>query len=201
MDWENQYLINVTPWEKGEPAPPLDEWLERNGREISGRVLVPGCGLGHDCRALAEHSGANEIIGLDISPEAVRRAGEFPVIGTERYEVGDLFDLEPDHLGSYDWVWEHTCFCAIEPGLRNDYVEAVWSALRPGGTLLAVFYLNPYDDEHRPGGGPPHGATSEEIRERFEGSGRFRAIESYIPAVAYEGREGREQMTRFERLG
>ncbi len=64
MDWESHYQTGDMPWEKGAPAPPLSEWLSKN--KIHGRVLVPGCGSGHDVRELAR-AGA-EPIGLDLAP-------------------------------------------------------------------------------------------------------------------------------------
>jgi SAM-dependent methyltransferase len=201
MDWEQHYLDEHTPWDKGAAAPPLLEWIEVNPDAISGRVLVPGCGLGHDCRALASETGAENVIGIDISPEAVKRAEQEEKTGTERYEVADLFDLEREHRESNDWIWEHTCFCAIEPELRDAYVEAVHGALKPGGNLLAVFYLDPYDEEHPRGGGPPHGCSLEELEQRFVKSGRFEELESYVPEKAYVGREGLERVIRYRRIG
>ena len=110
-DWEGSYGRGETPWDKGAPSPGLVAYLAEN--EVRGRVLVPGCGLGHDVRALAR--GGAEVEGLDISPTAVARAREFPPAGSEKYRHGDLFALERDLVGAFDWVWEHTCFCAIEP--------------------------------------------------------------------------------------
>lgn len=199
VNWDQQYEIKETPWDKGAPAPPLLEWLAAHPGEMAGRVFVPGCGLGHDVRVLATCPGVEVVIGFDISPKAVELARSYPVAGVEIYETGDLFALEPPHRGAYDWVWEHTCFCAIDPGLRDAYVEAVHAALVPGGSLLGVFYMNPYDDDHRPGGGPPHGSTLDELRERFTGSGKFRLFEDYVPTRSYPGREGLEHVLHFVR--
>ena len=49
-DWNAAYRLGDTPWDKGYAAPPLIEFLKR--QSISGCVLVPGCGAGHDVRAL-----------------------------------------------------------------------------------------------------------------------------------------------------
>ena len=90
-DWEQCYRDGETPWDKGSPAPPLLELIERHGVELwgGGPVLVPGCGLGHNVRALA----ANGIpaLGLDISPTAVEMAREQAAEGA-CYEVGDFLD-------------------------------------------------------------------------------------------------------------
>lgn len=199
-DWDQHYQNGHTPWEKGAPAPPLLEWLEANPDTISGTLLVPGCGLGHDSRALARRTAAESIVGIDISQTAVEKAHSFEKIGPETYLVADLFNLPDEYNSAYDWVWEHTCFCAIDPELRGSYVDAVWNCLKPGGTLLAVFYLDPYDEDHGPGQGPPHGSTVYEIKSRFAHSGKFRIDDLYVPKRSYAGREGRETVARMTRL-
>lgn len=198
-DWEELYQERSTPWDKGRAAPPLLEWIDGNPATLGGRILVPGSGRGHDVRALAALSAVTEVIGLDLSPTAVAAARAVDGSGREHHLVGDLFHLGAGHHGTYDWVWEHTCFCAIDPGRRVDYVTAVHQCLKSGGHLLGVFYLDPYDDEHRPGGGPPHGCRLDELREHFESSGRFTIEETRVPGRSYPGREGREMVLRMRR--
>jgi len=181
-DWEARYQTDDTPWEKGAPAPPLLEWLARH--ELRGRVLVPGCGSGHDVRELAR-AGADPV-GIDIAPSAIQRADTHPRVGEERYEVADLFALPGHLIGAFDWVFEHTCFCAIDPVRRSDYVAGVVAALKSHGRLLAVFYIDPGHDED----GPPFRVTREEIERHFDG--HFEMITAYVPGIAYPGREGRE---------
>lgn len=183
-DWEDHYLRGDTPWEKGAPSPPLMDFLA--AESVQGRVLVPGCGLGHDVRALAAQGA--EVIGLDIAPGAVEAARAFPSAGDERYELADLFALPPHLRGSFDWVFEHTCFCAIDPAQRPAYVEAVAGALRPGGKVLAVFYLDP--GQSSPEAGPPFEVSLAELDRLF--SPRFRLLREELPARAYPGREGKE---------
>jgi cyclopropane fatty-acyl-phospholipid synthase-like methyltransferase len=196
-DWEKCYQDGSVPWDKGGGAPPLLEWLSKNADVMSGEVLVPGCGLGHDVRAL-ENGVEGTTLGLDLSPTAVKQASALPSVGGESYHAGDLFALPEDWLGRFDWVWEHTCFCAIEPERRDDYVAAVRAVLKSGGSLLGVFYLNPYDEEHGLGEGPPHETTEEELRARFaEG---FEWVESYVPTKAYPSREGKELVVRLRKL-
>ncbi|MCB1244442.1 MAG: methyltransferase domain-containing protein [Verrucomicrobiales bacterium] len=195
-DWEQHYREGHMPWDKGQAAPPLLEYLERHEPPV-GRILVPGCGLGHDVRALAQASPGSEVIGLDISPTAVSKAKEMAAVGRETYVEGDLFALPEEWSGSFDAFWEHTCFCAIDPGMRDAYVAAVTGLLRPGGIFFAVFYLDPYDDEHQAGDGPPHGVTAEELDARF---GRDFVIEDrWTPTRSYAGREGCEEVRRYRR--
>ena len=134
-DWEANYQKNETPWDKGAPSPGLVDFLA--AEPIRGRVLVPGCGFGYDVRALA--ATADEVVGLDIAPSAVKGARTFPSVGGERYELANFFALPLRLHGCFDWVWEHTCFCAIDPAMRPAYVAAVASALRPGRTFTGGF--------------------------------------------------------------
>jgi methyl halide transferase len=198
-DWQQHYLEQNTPWDKGAPSPPLLEWLERHPGEISGNILVPGCGLGHDVRALALACPECTVRGVDLSVRAIELAGEFPAVGREHFSVDDFFKLPTRDSQRFSWIMEHTCFCAIDPAQRDTYVLAAAKALRPGGSLLGVFYLNPYDEDHRPGEGPPHGTSMTELEERFVASGHFTMVENYEPGLAYPGREGLERMIWFRK--
>ena len=196
-DWQKQYAAGQTPWDRGAPAPALLHYLSTN--PVTGRVLVPGCGTGHDVKALAL-AGTAEVTGLDLAPLAVERARRL-VAGTPRTEVllGDLFTLchTPELAGHFDLVWEHTCYCAIPPARREDYVAAVASALKPGGHLLGVFYLNPWEEHEDQTQGPPFGTGLDELRHMMEK--RFRLVQTWQPDVAYPGREGREWCGLFEK--
>ncbi len=196
-DWQQQYVAGETPWDRGGPAPALVQYL--TGRAVRGRVLVPGCGTGQDVKAWAS-SGAEAVIGLDVAPLAVERAGKL-LHDVPRAEVrlGDLFvDChEPPLAGAFDLVWEHTCYCAIPPERRPDYVRAVAAALRPGGQLLGVFYLNPWDEDEDQNQGPPFGTGLEELRTMLES--HFHLVRGWRPDVAWPGREGREWCGLFDR--
>lgn len=198
-DWEEQYRIGETPWDKGEASPAVTAWLGQHPGEMTGRVLIPGCGTGHDVRVIAHAEPGAEPIGLDLAPTAIAACRQQPAVGGERYVVGDLFDLPAELRGSCDYVWEHTCFCAIDPARRDAYVAAVAAALKPGGRLLGIFYLDPYRGDHQPGGGPPHGCTSEELRRRFTAAGRFTLKSAEPPAACYPERAGRELLVMLER--
>jgi SAM-dependent methyltransferase len=183
-DWQQHYATGDTPWEKGTAHPELAAFLRK--QVVPGRGLVPGCGHGHDVRALA--ASADEVVGLDIADGAIERAKQYPVVGGEHYVVGDLFALPPRSRASFDWVFEHTCFCAIPTEMRGDYIRAVSQAVRPGGLLLAIFYLDPQLDPGETG--PPFGVTVEELNERF--GPHFDLLQEWIPSVTYPGREGLE---------
>jgi methyl halide transferase len=190
-DWESHYISKDMPWEKGAPHPALLDYLANN--EVRGRVLVPGSGMGHDVRALAAHGA--EPAGLDVAPSAITSAQAFPVAGKETYILGDFFALPPGLAGTFDWIFEHTCFCAIDLNQRPAYVQSAHAALKPGGKLLAIFYLDPGNDS--PDEGPPFEVSLEELDRLF--LRYFETLQEWLPSHTHSGREGREWMRILRR--
>ena len=184
-DWDEAYRRRDTPWEKGVPHPALVDFLTEDGR-LAGEIFVPGCGAGHDVRALS--TAANHVVGIDLAPLAIAQANSFPKVGNEEYLLADLFALPAEWNARFDIVFEHTCFCAIDPSLRRSYVESVVRLLRPGGRLIAIFFLNPDHDEE----GPPYRVGRGELEE-FLGA-HFTFEREWAPQRTHPGREGRELM-------
>lgn len=186
-DWEQCYVEGQTPWNKGLPSPPMKEWVLSN--QPAGRALVPGCGLGHDLLMLVEHGV--DALGLDISPTAMALAKETHPALADRFVLGDLFATPADWQGSFDFVFEHTCLCALPPDWRPRYEQAVYSLLKPGALLVGVWYINPDMD---PGeSGPPFGMPVPELDHLF-GAPRWQVVQDYVPSTAYDGRTGRERL-------
>lgn len=177
------------PWDKGEAHPALRGWLA--GHPLVGRGLVPGCGYGHDVRALA--ASGNDVLGFDISPSAIAGAQKFPPVGSEHYQIGDFFAPLEDWTARFDWIFEHTCFCAIDPSSRAAYASQVIRLLKPGGYFLAIFYRDPGAGRD----GPPFGCTLEELDGLFGAHLRLLAEKTNIPT--YPGREGGENLRFYQK--
>ena len=186
LEWQRRYEENDTPWDKGAPAPPLVAYLRENS--ISGHVLVPGCGRGHEVRLLAMQPNTS-VVGLDLSASAIAQAQSVPhpptAAGKAIFLTGDFFHLAPDLTNSFNWLVEHTCFCAIEPSQRSDYVLAAASALREGGKLFGIFYLNPDTKT-----GPPFAVSRDDLSALFDP--HFKLLEEWVPKTSFPGRESRE---------
>jgi len=158
-DWEARYQTGDMPWEKGEASPGLVDFLAAHPELARGTVCVPGCGTGHDARVWA---GAGfQVTGYDLAPSAVRLSRERTAAAGLQAEFvqGDFLQDEPPR--KFDWLFEHTLFCAIDPADRDRYVQAVLRWLKPGGDYLAVNYLIPDRD------GPPFGTTRAELWSGF----------------------------------
>ena len=171
-NWDQRYREGSDRWELGKPAPPLDTFLRTDSRapQPPGRLLVPGCGRGHEAALLADLG--YEVIGLDFSSEAIQRAQVLH--GTDRAALrwlqADLLDevvLQEAGIsaGSLQGVLEHTCFCAIDPAQREAYLDTVARLLVPGGWLLGLFWCHQRPD------GPPGGSDSALLAQQLAAAG------------------------------
>jgi SAM-dependent methyltransferase len=156
-------------------------------------VLVPGCGVGHDVREISRQCEA-EVIGMDIAPSALERARRHGSVGRESYVLGDFLAGEARLLGPFDGLFEHTCFCAISPERREDYLREAAAVLRPGGIFLGIFFGNP---ENADPNSPPFRSPALEVDALF--SRDFEKIDSSENPSTYPGREGREFLRVFRR--
>lgn len=200
VDWENRYQQADTPWDKGLPHPMIESW--RGLALAPGVIVVPGCGRGWDLRAWAMMFPQHRVLGIDLAASAVEDAQKNCAdLSNVRVILADFFDhaswrstaeLEGQNVSL---VWEHTCFCAIPPGLRETYAATVASLLEPGAMLVGVFFTDIRDDD---GQGPPWNCELPELRRLF---GEHFHIES--PADdhrTFPGREGEERSLILRRL-
>jgi cyclopropane fatty-acyl-phospholipid synthase-like methyltransferase len=186
--WEGRYQTQDMPWEKGAPSPGLVDFLQKHPELTQGTVCVPGCGTGHDVRTWA--AAGFQGYGFDIAPSAIRLAVEGTRAAglTAEFQLLDFLRADPPR--QFDWVFEHTLFCAIQPQERDQYVQALLRWLKPDRDYLAVNYLIPDQD------GPPFGTTRDELWQRF--SPHFELREEWVPR-SYPNRTGLELMLWWRR--
>lgn len=159
--WQERYRLQQTRWDLGEPAPPFVDFLAEPTAPTEGKVLVPGCGSGHDALFFAQRGF--EVLGVDFAPAAIeicRQRAEQQRVAA-RFEVRDIFDLPQAYPHTFDYSLEHTIFCAIDPARRPAYVQMVRQVLRPGGKIIAIFFV------HGRSGGPPFTTSVAEIQTLF----------------------------------
>jgi SAM-dependent methyltransferase len=156
--WQDLYAHGGDGWETGRPHPSLEHLVETLPPP-RGRVAVPGCGRGHDARFLA--SRGYDVVGFDFAEAAIAEARRLARAAgvPAAFEQRDIFTLDRDLAGDFDGVWEYTCFCAIEPRRRAEYVRVMSHLVKPGGWFLGCFYPLRVG-----GGGPPFPMSRPEIR-------------------------------------
>ena len=132
--WEQRFAAGETPWDRGAPNPQLRAWLAAGALKPC-RILVPGCGAGHEVAVLAQ--AGFEVTGLDYAAEALARARK--VLGTARATLvqADALAWSPDR--QFDAVYEQTCLCALYPDDWREYADRLHRWLVPGGRLFALF--------------------------------------------------------------
>lgn len=104
------------------------------------RILDYGCGDGANLPMLAARFHAEHVLGLDVSPESisVARAAN-PAAGLQFLCTSDW---TPD--GSVDLAYTNGVFHHIPPAERHGCLQAIRSALKPGG-LFAFWENNPWN--------------------------------------------------------
>ncbi len=186
--WEARYQSGEMPWEKGAPAPGLVDFLAAHPQLPGETVCVPGGGTGHDACEWAK--AGFRVYGYDIAPSAIHLSSERARAANLRAEFRQADFLRTPPPFPFDWVFEHTLFCAIQPDERELYVQAVLRWLKPEGHYLAVNYLIPDTD------GPPFGTTRGELWQRF--SPHFELVTEWVPR-SYPNRTGLERMLWWRR--
>lgn len=159
--WTQVYVEEKNPgWDLNAPAAVLQDMLPRLKLPKS-RVLVLGSGFGHDAAFFAQHGHA--VTAVDFSAEAIEGArARYPNLTDIQWHQGDLFNLPENFREGFDIVFEHTCFCAIEPKRREEMVQVWKQCLVEGGHLMAVLF-SMFKRQ-----GPPYGSTEWEVRRLLE---------------------------------
>ena len=192
--WENFYQRKFTPWDLGQAAPPFDTFLHSPDAMPAGNMAVLGCGAGHECLLFA--SRGFTVTAIDFAPSAISAVTESfekaGVLGTRGLVLQrDVFDLQ-DLEGQFDYVLEHTCFCAIHPSRRKLYAQQVLALLKPEGKLIGLWWL-----VDKPGN-PPYAVSKEDILSAF--SDYFRLDIEFKPVDSVADREGKELFTVMSKI-
>lgn len=189
--WSARYETQNTPWDLSGPSPHFVALLNDKPSFLTpGKMAVLGSGRGHDAAYFAD--AGFEVTGFDYAPQAVAMATKL-YGGKVQFKVADIFDLaspgNPD-AGQFDYVLEHTCFCAIDPERRTAYARSVETLLKPDGYLIGILW------EHSNTDGPPFSTSKAEIETVF-GQG-FDCV-SVTDCKAVDGRGGVERLVILRR--
>jgi len=157
--WEGRYRSGTTGWDRGDASPALDWFLSAADRSGWRRVLVPGCGRGHEVLALAR--AGLSVTAIDFASDAVEDLSDrLQQAGlTAKVRQGNLLEL--DDLPEFDAIYEQTCLCAMPPEFWPDYEIRLRQWLRPEGGLFALFMQTTQEQ------GPPFRCPLSVMRQLF----------------------------------
>lgn len=170
--WERRYAEGRTPWDHGGVPPALGRFLARwpgRGR----RVLIPGCGSGHEIAAFA--AAGCRVTAIDLSAGGVARARRVAAAhpGVDLRQA-DFFAFAAG--GRFDLIYERTFVCALPPALWPRLAARMADLLAPDGWWAGLFFHGPLDPD-----GPPFGLGPDRPREVFDPRFELLADES-VPA-------------------
>jgi methyl halide transferase len=156
--WQARYDQGQTGWDRGGASPTLVRWLTA-GELKPCRMLVPGCGRGHEVVALAK--AGFDVTGVDFAAAAVAAARTHLANEGLVSEIvqSDLFAYRPDER--FEAIYEQTCLCALPPERWGEYEQCLATWLVPGGRLFAAFMQTDSAE------GPPFACPPDDMRRLF----------------------------------
>ena len=145
----------------GDFAEQGERWLgiltETGGLEPDGRVLDIGCGPGRLAAGLTGHLDHGSYEGFDVIPKAVRWCQQAitPRHPQFRFQVADVHNRRYHPAGSqraveyafpfpdadFDVAFAASVFTHMVPAETERYLCEAGRVLRPGGRLMATFFL------------------------------------------------------------
>jgi thiopurine S-methyltransferase len=185
--WEKRWEKNETGWDAGAVTTPLKTYFDQlTNKEI--KILIPGCGNAYEAEYLFQQGFKNTYI-IDIAPQALdsfaKRVPQFP---KENLICDDFFN----HQNQYDLIVEQTFFCALDPKLREAYINKMQQLLKPKGKLVGVLFNIPLNTEH-----PPFGGNKAEYEKLFGPYFYFKHFDICYNSI--KPRENNELFILFEK--
>jgi SAM-dependent methyltransferase len=177
--WNERYATGETPWVMHQIPGALDDFLRR---ATPGLVLIPGCGNNYEVIRAFDAAGF-VVSAIDFSPVALNQAKTALGSLGDRLILGDFFQQD---FGStrFDFVFDRTFLCALNPSRWGEYGARVANLLRPNGSLVGIFF---YGHELEP---PPFPLTHERATELFGKAFRLRRDDPVTDSIAiFRGQE------------
>lgn len=178
--WNDRYISGDMGWDIGYVSTPLKEYIDQlHNKDL--KILIPGGGNSYEAEYLF-NKGFRNVYVVDISSvplkNITKRVTSFP---NENLLHSDFFELQQ----TFDLILEQTFFCALDPSLREDYVNKMYQLLKPDGKLVGLLFNIPLNNDK-----PPFGGNKEEYHSLFESKFKIEKMETAYNSITQ--REGNE---------
>lgn len=183
--WDDKYINNEAHWDMRTPTPVFDDLLEAGEFMKPGKILIAGCGKGHDA-VLAAKKGY-DVYAVDFSIEAIKLARELADRENVRLNLihEDIFKLDSIYAEHFDYVYDYVTYCSLLPDRRKEYAGKIGKLLKKEGKLIAILF--PVEDRK---GGPPYAVDVKEFYELFSEHLQLKFSSKKINSI--KPRQGRE---------
>ena len=190
--WEDLYLSGDAAWDLGGETP-IFESISKDIRP--GKICIVGCGKGHDAVMFAKKKF--EVTAIDFAPSAISYLKQLSAdVKVDIHAINtDIFNLSNDYYNQFNYVIEQTCFCAINPTMRNNYEQLVSNLLVKGGLLIGLWFPL---DKNISEGGPPWATSVEEVKNLF--STRWKIEREEFSTLSIKPRKDREKLIVFRKV-
>ena len=192
--WERAYQSGEIGWDIGRSTPVFNDWI--NTCKVPLSICILGAGNGWDAINFA--SKGHIVTAVDFAESAVNNMQTVVKQSDLIMDIlhMDIFDLSKLYINHFDVVLEYTCFCAINPSKRRDYLNMVKHILKPKGELVGLLFPIDKDPDE---GGPPFGvqlkSTIKLITEYLF------LIKEEVSSLSIKSRVGREIFIIFRKDG
>lgn len=157
--WDQRYSAGRTPWDQGGVPAALARYLAAHPGH-GARVLIPGCGTGHEIIAFAASGYA--VTAIDFSPPAVAQARMRVGLSLAGNVLEGDFFTHDFAAAPFDLIYERTFLCALPPDRWPEIVARMAALMKPGGTHAGLHFFGAKDDS------PPFGLATDEPARLFD---------------------------------
>lgn len=189
--WEDLYNKDDIGWDLNGPTPTFKKIVSKLN---PGKVIILGCGRGHDAITFAKLGFM--VTAVDFAPSAINYLKR--LCKKENVNVNiiknDFFLLDESFNNYFDYAIEQTCYCAIDPKRRKEYEKLVFRILNSSGSLIGLWYPI---DKVISDGGPPWGVSIPKLKDIFSKNWVIRN-ESFSD-LSVAKRKNREKLIIFKK--
>jgi len=180
--WENRYEEGTTGWDAGSITRPIKAYINQlENKDLS--ILTPGSGPSHEAEYIHK-TGFKNVHIIDVSQKVIDSfTSRYPQFPDSQIHIQNLFE----HKGKYDIIIEQTCFCALEPHLRDQYLAHIKNMLKSNGKFVGLLFQHKklsVDD------GPPFGGNLPYYLDLFGKYFNIKTMEDCYNSI--KPREGKE---------
>jgi methyl halide transferase len=171
--WDIKYQSKKLGWDIGYVSTPIKDYVDQI-KERDLNILIPGAGNSYEAEYLHQNSFKNVHV-LDFAEIPLKTLKQrVPTFNINHLHQTDFFSFQ----GQFNLIIEQTFLSAIAPQRRKDYVNQMYSLLKPGGKLVGVLFNKDFKNDY-----PPFGGNITDYRNLFAPFFKIRIMEQALNSI------------------